>query len=183
MGGEPQCQGLHPLAFQSRTTEPTLVLAFPPSHFLLELCLSPVFLSTSGHDQQQQNSGIHITTVSGFRDFCTCGKWVALTIEERISLINFPCMSWCSFWCCTPAKMAPAAWTSGTISLVGSSPNRRDSALTNGMSGCHESTSQHCAPLAYSLQNILMAHWAGSTCGAEMHSCYQRHQLNKWIIE
>lgn len=57
-----------PLAFQSGTVASTLVLVFPPSHFLLELCLSTVFLSTNDHNQQQQqNSGIYMTTVSGFR--------------------------------------------------------------------------------------------------------------------
>lgn len=139
MGDEPQYQGLHPLAFQRRAIAPTLVLVFPPSHFLLELCLSAVFLSTSDHDQQQ-NSGIYITTVSGF------GLWLLQMWEVRF--LNCWGKNSCyklSLDVCphAPSDAVPQPkCSSGTMSLdtpslVGSSPNRRDSALRNGMSGEH----------------------------------------------
>lgn len=138
MGDEPQCQGLHPLAFQ-RATAPTLVLVFPPSHFLLELCLSTVFLSTSDHDQQQ-NSGVYITTVSGF------GLWLLHMCEVRFLnrwgknscfKLSLDVCPHASAGAVPQPKCSSGTMSLDTPSLVGSSPNRRDSALGNGMSGEH----------------------------------------------
>lgn len=134
-----------------------------------------------------QSTGIYITTVSGFRlwllHICeiSCLHCWGKNSSYKLSLDFCPGTSSDA---APQPKCSSGTISLDTLSLVGSSPNRRDSALTNGMSGCHESTSLHCVALAYSLQNILMAHWAGSTCGTEMlfhHQKISTQQMNYWV--